>query len=38
MKKCAEGAFRKNHIAMLAGDMVLEVGPVFHSELEQNAR
>ena len=38
VKKCAEGAFRKNHRAMLAGDMVLEVGPVFHSEFEQNAR
>ena len=25
-------------IAMLAGDMVQEVEPVFHSELEQNAR
>ena len=25
-------------IAMLAGDMVQEVEPVFHSELQQNAR
>ena len=38
VKKCAEVAFRKYHRAMLAGDMVLEVGPVFHSEFEQNAR
>ena len=38
VKKCAEVAFRKHHRAMLAGDMVQEVGPVFHSELEQNAR
>ena len=38
VKKCAEVAFRKHHRAMLAGDMVQEVGPVFHSELEPNAR
>ena len=35
MKKCAEVAFRKHHRAMLAGDMVQEVGSVFHSEFEQ---
>lgn len=34
VKKCAEVAFGKHHRAMLAGDMVQEVGPVFHSELE----
>lgn len=34
MKKCAEVAFGKHHRAMLAGDMVKEVGSVFHSELE----
>ena len=35
VKKCAEVAFKKRHRAMLAGDMVQEVGFVFHSELEQ---
>ena len=40
VKKCAEVAFGKHHYdrAMLAGDIVQEVGPMFDSELKQNKR
>ena len=40
VKKCAEVAFRKHHYdrAMLAGDIVQEVEPMFDSELKQNER
>ena len=34
MKKCAEAAFGKYRRAMLASDMVNEVGPVFRAELD----
>ena len=34
IKKCAEVAFMKHRRAMLAGDMVKEVGSVFRTELD----